>query len=977
MFTGFLKKGILFTFVLIACATIISAQVKNDIYFKYCEVHPQMQCFNPVAGAVDSVGRDVSQLGGGFTFCLKIDTLSSGFAPVRVVLVLDNSLSMCQNPGGGAGGTGGCCVVGDSSGECMNNDPDDKRVEAAHVFVDSLRALNPQSEVGVVVFSGEATGYGVLSLETEENVKQIHSWIANAGCQGGAGKPGLGTNLGRGLQTGLSLADTKFDELNALMMRHIILLTDGAWDDVATRSPKMILDTYAASYPERDQPTIHGVFISDSLTHVQHGYPWQGCAGNGQVDLSNLEYAADSTGGLYFPGSRPETVIENFQMLLDSVVQRAPQSLQGMVVTNLTNGEVRTQKTISKVDGTSIDSVTYYASIDNLPLVMGLNTLKIQNVVKKSEAGSNDTITSVVKIFRTDKWTTEINQAEYELYCVNDSTTISIIVSPEQQPVNVPFDVKSTITLKDEFVIDTIEVQVLTQFPDDGPGTVGVYHLEKNLKNSTDATDAVGTGLEYTSTSELFGNYSMKQGSFGVSLSNLSADFALEAWVFLPANVKQASLISGNGFTLGIGADRLLYFTADGIETVKAYMPLDDNSWVHVAVSRASGKITLFVNGMSASATVPFATTLIGTATINCPAGGMLDEVRISNVNRQKLEAGRVWLDIPSLQKPLWTVAGTSSTKPMLLLLPEMWKAGTMNFEFASSVNGKLLVNFRHEGTTETQWSKNGNPVFAAGDLGGPYVERAVFTTGVLGGIHDTLKVFFNEPVRCDSLKKNADPGASLKIYNQNGVPKDTVFRGANYLDATCPTPFIREVTIITRASVDGIVPRRDVIQLIGSVVDSAGNYPDTSKRGPIEYGGDNDFVIVSYENEGGVPMELSSGIASRIGATAGTIGKAIVIQTTRPLTRKPEMVTPDGRATWATRTMIYDPVANVVAADLPLIQFPNNDRLYYLLWNGTNRMKRRIASGAYLFKASVILKGDERERHLGTKLNIQWSNGK
>lgn len=44
----------------------------------------------------------------------------SGDAPVRVVIVVDRSYSMCQNPS-----AGGCCVEGDGSNNCMMNDPDD------------------------------------------------------------------------------------------------------------------------------------------------------------------------------------------------------------------------------------------------------------------------------------------------------------------------------------------------------------------------------------------------------------------------------------------------------------------------------------------------------------------------------------------------------------------------------------------------------------------------------------------------------------------------------------------------------------------------------------------------------------------------------------------------------------------------------------------------------------------------------------
>ena len=74
------------------------------------------------------------------------------------------------------------------------------------------------------------------------------------------------------------------------------------------------------------------------------------------------------------------------------------------------------------------------------------------------------------------------------------------------------------------------------------------------------------------------------------------------------------------------------------------------------------------------------------------------------------------------------------------------------------------------------------------------------------------------------------------------------------------------------------------------------------------------------------------------------------MIQTRGPL--KPD-TTFDGGITYG-KTVIYDAVGNVVAVDLPVRSSPADDRLYFVFWDGTNRMKRRVASGAYLLKALV-----------------------
>ena len=54
------------------------------------------------------------------------------------------------------------------------------------------------------------------------------------------------------------------------------------------------------------------------------------------------------------------------------------------------------------------------------------------------------------------------------------------------------------------------------------------------------------------------------------------------------------------------------------------------------------------------------------------------------------------------------------------------------------------------------------------------------------------------------------------------------------------------------------------------------------------------------------------------------------------------------------TTLLIFDPVANLVATDLPVRPSPSDERSYYIVWNGTNRQKRKVASGAYLLRASV-----------------------
>ncbi|MCX7727495.1 MAG: VWA domain-containing protein, partial [Chitinispirillaceae bacterium] len=416
------RGGVVFIFLFILMQ-VIFAQDNKDIYFKYCVAHPKDACFNPRQGAVDTVGRDVAELGGGYLFCLKIDTVNAGVAPIRVVLVIDRSYSMCRNPD-----ANNCCVEGDGSGNCMKNDPNDMRIKAAQTFVDSLAAKSPQSEIGVVPFFSTAVGYNPIPLNSPENIERVKNWIYEASCKYmDTSRISVGvvaTYIGVGLQEGLRVIDYQYSSMPKNMKRHIIILTDGAWDDYNTRSPDALINSYMSRYPDRPVPIIHGVFLSDSALHVAHGYPPLGCTGEGLLSLEPLQRATTlgDTQGVFMSGSQPHTVVENFLTILRTMITYEPQRLTGMVVTNTTNNSVRTHKRIDTIPESDEDTAQYKATIDNLPLEFGPNVLTVQRIVKKPGTDKLDTLTSTVTIFRTKEWTTNVDPTseEYQLYCVKD-----------------------------------------------------------------------------------------------------------------------------------------------------------------------------------------------------------------------------------------------------------------------------------------------------------------------------------------------------------------------------------------------------------------------------------------------------------------------------------------------------------------------------------------------------------------------------
>jgi fibro-slime domain-containing protein len=259
-------------------------------------------------------------------------------------------------------------------------------------------------------------------------------------------------------------------------------------------------------------------------------------------------------------------------------------------------------------------------------------------------------------------------------------------------------------------------------------------------------------------------------------------------------------------------------------------------------------------------------------------------------------------------------------------------------------------------------------------DRTGPHVQKAVLITGPLGELYDTLRITFSEPVRCDSLKKSgASPDASFKVNGPGTTPKPGVFEGARYLDGgVCSSRFINEVVVLTRVKVGGIVPEKDSIILWGSAVDTAGNYPDTSRRGPVLYGpGSGIRVTPIVNNDASSPMTVPAGIIARFDLD-GTVaeGKALIIQSRGSL--KADTL-PGGKVSYG-KTVIYDAVGNMVAAGLTIHPSQSNDRLYCVIWDGTNRMHRRVASGVYLLRVTVRYSSNPSKTvSAQTKFSISW----
>jgi hypothetical protein len=941
------KKGLhgaaLF-FFLAALSSSVFSQIDQTIYYQYCTAEPHKGCFVPVEGSLDSVGRDVATLGGSFRFCLALDTIDSGYAPIRVLLVLDKSGSMCEHYGPGR-----CCVVGDSSGMCSKNDPTNKRVDAANEFVDSLRKKSPLSQIGVLVYASSVSNVlNPVSLETDANVQDIHTMINRAGCSL-ASPPALPkttttleTNLGTALQRALSVIDQNYTTMPTTMNRHIILLTDGAWDDLATRSPLTLIQAYKTANPDRAVPVVHGVFISDSATHVQHGYPAQGCADDGDVDLSNLKTAADSTGGQFFGGTTPQTIVQSFQNLLDSMVTITAQQLKSLVVINTTNNDTAVNGAIKAVTN---EVASWETTLDKLNLEMGRNNLTVIRTITRP--GRSDTvITTHVTILRSDRYRESIDKDLYQTYCNLVQANIKITATPDTQPQNQPFNVKAVISGASNFRLDTTQIRIFTAFPDNQDGSFATFHLDGDLKNTSGPTAGTGTPT-FSTTERLFGSQAIVSGSFTYSMPQLAGDFTLEEWV-KPGTNGAFILLSGNGLEIGVTAGMRLYFKTQSLVD-SSNIQLDDGVWSHIAVCRTGGRITLYINGELVSPPLDFNGTVPGgVVSILTPTKWVIDEIRFSNVSRTATEGGRTILTVPTLVNTAWTLKGTPSSATVLTVTPGTWVDGkTLDLTFAGNVAGRVLVNIRQKqtGGPGTGWSKNSNPVTIISDIIGPFVKRAVMTPGGIDSRQDTLYIQLSEPTNCEAIKSTGDPARSF-IVSRGTDDMGQLLSGSEFLQKGCTSPFITELTLLVPVGID---PDKDSLRLTNiKAVDTIGNPPITNKKGDIEWGDGSKTIVTPILTD----PEKMANIKARLGIQdKENMGKIVNIQTVRDFA----VVMVNGRPAYGT-AQVYDAVGNLVAEQATIDKAAFRPRTYYIYWNGLNRQGRKVAPGTYLIRYQYTL---------------------
>ena len=424
--------------------------------------------------------------------------------------------------------------------------------------------------------------------------------------------------------------------------------------------------------------------------------------------------------------------------------------------------------------------------------------------------------------------------------------------------------------------------------------------------------------------------------------------------------------------TPGLWKDVTGIWTLEPADAVTFSMPLpvvQAGQWTIAPSSR--GTTQLLVHSLNASTSAVIIVKYI-------------TQLRLVNIEEPNAALSTIWMAVDSTLTV--KLQGTWSNEPDVWVdLTGIWSLApssgvTFSIPLPDAEAGQWTLAPATEGTTNLtveshDVSETVHIIVYPVDRQGPYVRNAVYTTGPLGSLFDTLYITFSEPVDCRKLKiDNSDPAASFKVFAPGDSLKTDVFDGAYYMDRReCPGQFINDITIIIKAAIGRIVPGQDSLVLYGNTVDTAGNHPDTTRRGPIVYGPGAGISILPFTSTDpyASPMLLPQPVINRFGISeAMRQSKMIMIRTRGALV--PDG-TYDGKVTYG-EAIIYDPVANLVARELPVLCSPFSDRLYYILWNGTNRYHRKVGSGAYLCKTSVRYANNPAYPvPLSAKFMIKW----
>jgi len=228
-------------------------------------------------------------------------------------------------------------------------------------------------------------------------------------------------------------------------------------------------------------------------------------------------------------------------------------------------------------------------------------------------------------------------------------------------------------------------------------------------------------------------------------------------------------------------------------------------------------------------------------------------------------------------------------------------------------------------------------------DAGGPVITRAQYRSSISTSAPDTIRITVNKLINCTTLGSENKLSTIFELYDESGN-NTTVLNDAIIIGG-CPATYTSTVTMIVKNRALE-TPSNDSIAFVegtDAVVDQIGNKPSVNNKAvKLEWGMKRE-VVIGISNNPFIPdvTQIPSVVKQNYAeVTSGiTSGTVITINSTTPL--KSISGVDYGKVT------IYDAVANIVMADLPIIKVTSER--YGIYWDGRNRNKRRVGSGVYL----------------------------
>lgn len=743
-------------------ATVAVAQYNQRIPFLTCELAADTSvCFTPDGGTTYRVPASVATLGDLFRLCLQADTSRAGGDAIRVILAIDRSGSMCDEYNG-----------------VLPNDVTDRRIAAAHQFLDSLADRSPGSELGVVQFRTSCrvtAAQAPLALNSAANLATLHAAISAARC--GATDPYYKELRIADTYQGCA-TDTSWDVLmedysaSDPRERHLILLTDDGWRVASDRVPSEIMASFRANYPGISFPITHAVYMSrdGSITYDQ-----------------NLRMIADSTGGMFIPNATPADIVQKFMDILAQIVAPRAEALYVMTVTNMTTGQQQ-EAVITRTSGPN----DYLIRAMDWPLAYGTNSFRFDKVYQTVDGRTlsveRDTLT--VERLSSGGGT---SSTVFDTLCRFDSTDIVITAAPTPAEVNTQVNVRARIQSDRaaRFAPGEATVRAFTRFTAGENGSRALYHLDGGLVDAEG--NANGTGnASVSSSSGAFGGC-LASGTFNATLfaaAQSVPEFTFESWVRPGLSNPSATIVNGGQFSFTIDPAGRLRFTA-GSATITSTAPLARDVWQHVAVVRQAGNGMLFVNGLIAASTGTVPQVSLGAITVGPPGTGRIDEVRLSTVSRVFTASGAGQTPVPVLGGVTWTMAAGTATGASAALPTAQWiapTAGTAAFSLSSSTPAEIIVNMLHT-EAGALWSVNSNPVrIFSNTVTNAVPARALVRDTDGNGFLDRIDIVVADTVRlADSLPTAAQIVSALSITPVGGVEISLV---ASSVQRTSDTSF-------------------------------------------------------------------------------------------------------------------------------------------------------------------------------------------